>query len=66
VNGVVVIAKDGIDPLLKVEGVEATLVLTGEGGLGGNMPSVVVAKMGVCGLSDEVETFSSIVACKTI
>jgi hypothetical protein len=47
VNGAVVVVDDGIRPLPEVEGVETTVVQTDEGGLGGNIPPVVVAEMGV-------------------
>jgi hypothetical protein len=44
VNIAVVVADDGIGPLPKVEGVETTVVWTDEGGLGGNIPPVVVVE----------------------
>jgi hypothetical protein len=43
----VVATNDGIGPLSEVEGVKTTVVQTDEGGLGGNIPPVVVAEMRV-------------------
>jgi hypothetical protein len=61
----------GIKPLPEIEGVDKTVVLTSEGGSGGRIPcggriprAVVVVKR-VWGLSDEVETFSSIFTRRT-
>jgi hypothetical protein len=47
VNGVVITDIDGIGPLTELEAVETIVVLTGEGGLEGRMPSVVAAVEGV-------------------
>jgi hypothetical protein len=47
VNGAVVFTNDGIEPLPEVEGVETTVVRTSKGGLGGKIPSMVLAKMRV-------------------
>jgi hypothetical protein len=41
VKGAVVAAKDGIKPLFKVEAIETMVAQTGDGGLGGETPSVV-------------------------
>jgi hypothetical protein len=55
----------GIGPLSEVMGVRKNEVLTSEGGGGGRIPPLVVVLMGVQGLSDEVETFSSIFSHRT-
>jgi len=46
-NRVVVVTNDGIRPLFKVKGVETTVVWIDKGGLGGNMPPLVVSEIGV-------------------
>jgi hypothetical protein len=64
VNRAMVATEYRIIPLPEVEGVETTVVRTGEGGLGGVMPPVVLAETGVWGLPEKVATFSSIASCK--
>jgi hypothetical protein len=44
INESVVVVNDGIGPLPEVEGVETIVVQTDKGGLGGNIPPVVVAE----------------------
>jgi hypothetical protein len=47
VNGAVVVTNDGIKPLPELKGVKIIVVWSSEGGLGGKIPPMVVAEMGV-------------------
>jgi hypothetical protein len=62
VKGAVVIAKDGIRPLLEVEAVETMVARTGDGGVGGGTPPVVTTVVGILGFPEEETRFASITA----
>jgi len=65
VNRTLVRTVKGTDPLPEVVGVGKIVVLISEGGGGGTLFPPVVVVMGVWGLPNEVETFSSITFRRT-
>ena len=65
-KGVVVVAKDGIGPLLEVEAVETMVARIDDSGLGGGTPPVVTTVVGIEEFLEEVAAFVSIAACDTV
>jgi hypothetical protein len=63
VKGVVVTARDGIEPLCDVEVVETMVAQTGDSGLGGGNSPVVTTVVGIEEFPEGVTTFVSIAAC---
>jgi hypothetical protein len=66
VKGVVVVARDKIEPLCDVEAVETMVARTSDGGLGGGNSPVVTTVVGIEEFPEGVTTFVSIAACDTI
>jgi hypothetical protein len=60
VKGEVVVAKDGVRPLLEVEAVETMVARTDDDGVGGGTPPVTTTVAGILGFPEEETRFASI------
>jgi hypothetical protein len=63
VKGAVVVAKDGIGPLLEVEAIDTMVARTRDGGVGGGTPPLTTTMVGISGFPEEEAGFSSITIC---